>query len=208
MMSPFATVNGGEPYITNVTHNPNFITEIETNLNCQEIIDYFHYINDNGLTVKRNTERGAKDTQAYVHELPYEYFHDNLSRRVYQRWNYLTDQALREYANKYDILMGRRFQHTLCKLQKTSPGEGYHAWHYESTPSSPYRKLVTMIYLNDNFEGGETEFLYQHFRVKPKAGKFVIFPCDWAWTHRGNPPLNNDKYIVTAWVEEYPTPGQ
>ena len=143
-----------------------------------------------------------------MHELPVEYFHDNLGRPVFQRWNYLTEQALREYVYKYDILMGRRFQHTMAKIQKTEPGQGYHAWHYEATPSAPYRKLATMIYLNDNFDGGETEFLYQHCRIKPKVGKFVIFPCDWAWTHRGNPPLNNDKYIVTAWVEEYPTPGQ
>jgi hypothetical protein len=92
----------------------------------------------------------------------------------------------------------------MCKIQKTRPGEGYHSWHYESTPNTPYRKLATMLYLNDDFEGGETEFLYQHYRVKPKAGKFVIFPCDWAWAHRGNPPLDKDKYIVTAWVEEFP----
>ena len=157
-MSPFATVNGGEPVITKVTHNTNFITEVETNLNCQEMIDYFHFINDNALTIRRNTEKGAKDTQVFVHELPTEYFHDNLSRRVFQRWNYLTDQALREYCTKYDILMGRKFQHTMCKLQMTSPGEGYHAWHYESGPTTPYRKLVTMIYLNDNFEGVKLSF--------------------------------------------------
>ena len=207
-MRPFASQMGGEPVITKVTHHKNFISEFETNLDCQQIIDYYHYIADNGLTIKRHAEKGAADSQIFMHELPVEYFHDNLSRSVFQRWNYVTDQALREYVLKYDILTGRRFQHTMAKLQKTEPGQGYHAWHYEATPSAPYRKLATMIYLNDGFEGGETEFLYQHCRITPKAGKFVIFPCDWAWTHRGNPPLNKDKYIVTAWVEEYPTPGQ
>lgn len=190
--------------ITQCLHNKNFISEFETDLDCTEILEYFQFINQNGLIHKRNTGSGAKDTQVFVHELPIELFHDSLNRRVYQQWNNLCDQALRDYCNRYDILLGRKFQHTMCKIQKTQPGEGYHAWHYESTPNTPYRKLATMLYLNDDFEGGETEFLYQHYRVKPKAGKFVIFPCDWAWTHRGNPPLDKDKYIVTAWVEEFP----
>ena len=65
-----------------------------------------------------------------------------------------------EKVYKYDILMGRRFQHTMAKIQKAQPGQGYHAWHYEATPAAPYRKLAAMIYLNDTFEGGKTEFLY------------------------------------------------
>ena len=101
---------------------------------------------------------------------------------------------------KYDILMGRRFQHTMAKIQKTEPGQGYHAWHYEATPSAPYRKLATMIYLNDNFEGGETEFLYQSKRVEPKMGRLVICPTSFTHTHRGNPPLTGDKYMLNGWV--------
>ena len=159
-MSPFA---GGEPVITKSTHHDNFISEFETNLDCTDIIEYYKFISTNGLTIKRHAEKGAADSQIFMHELPVEYFHDNLSRSIFQRWNYVTDQALREYVLKYDILVGRRFQHTMAKIQKTEPGQGYHAWHYESTPSVPYRKLATMIYLNDNFDGGETEFLYQHF---------------------------------------------
>ena len=156
-MSPFA---GGEPVITKSIHHDNFISEFETNLDCTDIIEYYKFISDNGLTIKRHSEKGAADSQIFMHELPVEYFHDNLSRSIFRRWNYVTDQALREYVLKYDILVGRRFQHTMAKIQKTEPGQGYHAWHYESTPSAPYRKLATMIYLNDGFEGGETEFFY------------------------------------------------
>ena len=61
-----------------------------------------------------------------------------------------------------------------------------------------------MIYLNDDFENGETEFLYQQTRITPKEGKFIIFPCSWPWTHRGNPPIGGSKYIITSWIEEFP----
>ena len=197
VMSPFA---GGEPVITKSIHHDNFISEFETNLDCTDIIDYYKFISENGLTIKRHSEKGAADSQVFMHELPVEYFHDNLSRSIFRRWNYVTDQALREYVLKYDILVGRRFQHTMAKIQKTEPGQGYHAWHYESTPSAPYRKLATMIYLNDGFEGGETEFITLNRLIKPETGKVLCFPCNFMFPHKGNIPLSNDKYIVTAFV--------
>ena len=47
-----------------------------------------------------------------------------------------------------------------AKLQKTVAGEGYHVWHAENTDlMTRNRLLVFMLYLNDDFEGGETEFL-------------------------------------------------
>ena len=58
-----------------------------------------------------------------------------------------------------------------------------------------------MLYLNDVKEGGETEFLYQHKRYQPKEGTLLIFPAGFTHTHRGNPPISNDKYIVTGWLE-------
>tara|TARA_R110000868_G_scaffold16539_1_gene73910 strand:+ start:347 stop:526 length:180 start_codon:yes stop_codon:yes gene_type:complete len=58
-----------------------------------------------------------------------------------------------------------------------------------------------MLYLNDVEEGGETELLYQSRRIKPQKGTLTMFPASFTHTHRGNPPLSNDKYIVTGWVE-------
>ena len=57
------------------------------------------------------------------------------------------------------------------------------------------------MYLNDVEEGGETEFLYQSRRVKPKRGRLAIWPAQFTHMHRGNPPLSGDKYVITGWVE-------
>ena len=54
--------------------------------------------------------------------------------------------------------------------------------------------------MNDVEEGGETEFLYQSFRVKPKAGTLILFPSFFTHTHRGNPPLKGVKYLATGWI--------
>jgi len=87
------------------------------------------------------------------------------------------------------------------KIQKTSPGGGYHVWHVEQPHTvAVSRVLVYTIYLNDVVEGGETEFLFQKKRVAAKKGRICIFPANFPYVHRGNPPLKEDKYILTSWV--------
>ena len=53
--------------------------------------------------------------------------------------------------------------------------------------------------MNDNFEGGETEFLYQNRREEAVEGDVLIFPSAYTHTHRGNPPMGNVKYLATSW---------
>ena len=67
-----------------------------------------------------------------------------------------------------------------------------------------YREFVIITYLNDDFDGGETEFLYQGIRVKPEKGKTVIFPASYTHMHRGNPPIGGTKYIATTWASRLP----
>ena len=97
---------------------------------------------------------------------------------------------------------GVPFYFTDLKIQKTLPTEGYHVWHLEHgkgfdlEPSA----FVFSIYLNDDEEGGETEFLHFSKRVKPKKGRIVIWPAGFPYVHRGNPPLSGEKYILTSWM--------
>jgi hypothetical protein len=107
------------------------------------------------------------------------------------------------YEEEYSVLKNSdRHTNYNFKIQKTKIGGGYHIWHYESSTRDRSNRLLTWIlYLNDVQEGGETEFLYQHMRVKPEQGTLVIWPAAFTHTHRGNPPLSNEKYIVTGWTE-------
>jgi hypothetical protein len=111
-------------------------------------------------------------------------------------------ECYKRYTEQYSVLNDLD-EHTIYgnKLQKTVVGGGYHIWHSEHSRNDSRRLLAYIVYLNDVEEGGETEFLYQHKRVKPKQGTVVIFPAGFTHTHRGNPPLSNTKYIMTGWVE-------
>jgi len=115
------------------------------------------------------------------------------------------DMALKMYENSTAIkeYTGiKHFNYTAFKIQKTVPKQGYHVWHVEHSVGydSLKRMLAFTIYLNDVEEGGETEFLNQSVRVKPKTGRIAIWPASFPYVHRGNPPLKGEKYILTSWL--------
>lgn len=108
------------------------------------------------------------------------------------------------YSNTYSVLKNNgNIRGTTMKMQKTSTGGGYHVWHGEqSSGNAANRALVYMLYLNTLPEGGngETEFLYQHERVKPEEGLMLLWPASYTHAHRGNPVYSKEsKYVVTGW---------
>ena len=64
------------------------------------------------------------------------------------------------------------------------------------------RFLILMVYLNDDFDNGETEFTIFGDKVKPETGKILIFPPLWQYLHRGNPPTGNSyaKYFLMTYL--------
>lgn len=112
-----------------------------------------------------------------------------------------TDSVMPEYISRFPILKYKQLGIIESKAQKTPAGGGFHDWHHEASDGQlSDRWLAYTLYLNDDFEGGETEFLYQNTRIKPVAGRCSVFPCGFLHTHRGNPPINGTKYILTGWV--------
>jgi hypothetical protein len=108
--------------------------------------------------------------------------------------------CLREYIDvECPFLQQRTFVSSVTLVQKTEPTQGYHSFHCEDSTWDLYcRSMAWMVYLNDVEEGGETEFLYQKLKVKPKKGTTLIWPGGYTHMHRGNPPME-DKFIATGW---------
>ena len=90
-------------------------------------------------------------------------------------------------------------------MRSTHRRGGYRYWHCELYPQldhgeTLHRVVLWTIHLNDNFQEGETEFLYQRRKIAPRAGSLLIAPTAFTHTHRGNMPKGRDKYIATGWV--------
>ena len=67
--------------------------------------------------------------------------------------------------------------------------------------NSCFRYLSSLVYLNDNFEGGQTTF--NDLTIEPKLGRLLIFPPQWMFPHAGTVPINNDKYVLTTYRRFY-----
>lgn len=108
-----------------------------------------------------------------------------------------------EYAEAYSVLKNGKINASTMKMQRTSPGGGYHIWHAEqNNGKQAERALVYMLYLNTLApeEAGETEFLYQQTRLRPQENTMIIWPAAYTHAHRGNVVHGaNNKYIVTGW---------
>ncbi|HVR82535.1 MAG TPA: 2OG-Fe(II) oxygenase [Luteimonas sp.] len=82
---------------------------------------------------------------------------------------------------------------------------GYPYWHCELYPRDKsaetlHRHLLWTLYLNDGFDQGETQFLFQQRSIVPQAGTLLIAPTAFTHTHRGNRPVGDDKFIATSWI--------
>jgi hypothetical protein len=175
---------------------------------CQFVIDYHTNAAEAGLVMSRQqsdagTLKIQKDSaDLYMHHEEFVSL-DGTKKILRQFKEAFSTQLYPQYINEFDILRtcdSMQIKHV--KVQKTKIGGGYHIWHQESDKrDTSNRVLAWMIYLNDVEEGGETEFLYQHMRLKPTQGTFVIWPAGFTHTHRGNPPLSGEKYIMTGWLE-------
>ena len=175
---------------------------------CDELRSYFDIYHADGYTYDRAFSNNEKD-RLKIDDVALSMTGMNLVYEINIRGvgklfnNYFWANCYAPYASKFTAL-NHTDPHKVInyKLQRTLPMQGYHIWHYESmVREASDRILAFTLYLNDVEEGGETEFLYQKRRVKPKKSRCVIWPSGLTHIHRGNPPLSGDKYILTGWVQ-------
>ena len=73
------------------------------------------------------------------------------------------------------------------------------------------RQCTMIIYLNDNFQGGQTRFNKLQMRIQPQLGKAVVFnnlaengKVDILSKHSADPVKNGEKWIINQWIRQYP----
>lgn len=81
-----------------------------------------------------------------------------------------------------------------------SPNQEYKFHHdISNDPNSKeyHRQISVVLYLNDDFEGGGTEFINQTY--KPSPGYGLIFPSNWSFPHSGQKVLSGKKRVAVTW---------
>lgn len=105
-------------------------------------------------------------------------------------------------------------QGEFLSVMRYRPGEQYRP-HYDIIPAGPdfdrngQRVKTALLYLNEGYEGGETEFLTPGLKVKGRTGDIVVFSNvladgrgDPATRHAGLPVTAGEKWLASKWFRE------
>lgn len=68
------------------------------------------------------------------------------------------------------------------------------------------RDLSVLLYLSDQYEGGEIAFPNFGFQFKPKAGVLVAFPSDARYLHTARPVTHGERWALVSWAAVRGTP--
>ena len=154
-------------------------------------------------------------------------YEDHMSGLAKEAGDFLVDGAGPHLYNKYDNMLKEGhpdfvYAHTVLsnspwQLSEYGAGEFYNfhidecaepesSWDLvdENNPSEGYsqvvkRTLSAVLYLNNDFEGGETCFAWGT-KYKPAPGTALVFPSAWPFVHSGSPVISGHKYIALSWI--------
>jgi hypothetical protein len=106
------------------------------------------------------------------------------------------DKCLEDYQSLWHLQM---FYKEAFNFVKYLPGKyfklhGDHGPYYSCTISA-------VVYLNDNYTGGEIEFPRQLLKIKPKAGDIIIFPSNFVYEHSSHEIFDGTKYSVVIMTD-------
>lgn len=105
-------------------------------------------------------------------------------------------------------------QGEFLSVMRYRPGEQYRP-HFDAIPPGPdfdrngQRIKTALLYLNDDYEGGETAFLANDLKVRGAPGDVLVFSNvaadgrgDPASRHAGLPVISGEKWLASKWFRD------
>ena len=97
------------------------------------------------------------------------------------------------------------------QVLRYSPRQEYRS-HSDALPATDNQRIITvLVYLNDGFEGGETEFPAAGLKLRGEIGDALIFrnvdergQPDPRALHAGLPVTSGEKWLASRWIRERP----
>lgn len=70
------------------------------------------------------------------------------------------------------------------------------------------RHVTSILYVNDDYLGGEIEFPKFNIRIKPSGGTVLIFPANFVYEHVAHPVMTGTKYVIVDFFAAYMKPAK
>jgi hypothetical protein len=116
---------------------------------------------------------------------------DDVTKNVYDLIKIALDITAKDYCSTLGIEMGKQAPISISKYFV----DAFMGPHTDSPPEPTIEHISSVLYLNDNYEGGELNFPNQGIRIKPKAGSIVIFPSVPPFVHESTKIISGTKYM-------------
>lgn len=141
--------------------------------------------------IRTNYQTGVTETALTVG--------NSIAQNVHNQMYLLLLASTIPYAKKHDI---DQLYHEGYNMLRYSGGQEYKAHADGQTASG--RAVSAIVYLNDDYEGGEVEFVNFGVKIKPKAGMLLLFPSNYPYTHIAHPVKSGTKYAIVTWIHDRP----
>lgn len=64
------------------------------------------------------------------------------------------------------------------------------------------RSVSCIFYLNDEYDGGEIEFVNFDLIIKPKKNMMILFPSNYAYAHKIHEIKSGTRYCLVTWLKD------
>jgi len=114
-------------------------------------------------------------------------------KNIYEDTESILRSCLSDYESRYNFKM--EFMEAI-NFVKYNPGQHFavhtdHGFSYNCTLSS-------IVYFNDDYEGGELWFPYLEINFKPQKGDVIFFPSTYIYAHGAMPVTDGIKYSAVT----------
>lgn len=117
-----------------------------------------------------------------------------------EKLNAIVEKSFEIYVKYNPLVCGSTvFGYDLLKYEKGQKFDTHVDAIYGNTHFQN-RQLSCLLYLNDDYKGGETKFLRQNLQIKPPAGSVAVFPPFYTHPHSGEPVICGVKYVAVTWL--------
>jgi len=148
------------------------------------------------------------DDKMLWHSYSLEGIPDKISKNLYEKPQAfkILKNAIDKLQNEIEMHFGRPLEEGFPSIRMWSPGE-YQPIHAdgEDPQGNPNESYIvdygSVIYLNDDYEGGEIYFPDQGIDFRPKSGTVVFFPSNNMFIHGVREIISGNRYTCPQfWV--------
>lgn len=104
-------------------------------------------------------------------------------------------KAILDYTDNNHIFLKKDEGYHIIKYNKG----GKYEKHIDGGGMYQSRQVSGLIYINDDYTGGELEFTKFDLKIKPKKNSILLFPSNYAYEHIAHQVTDGTKFCIVTW---------